>query len=369
MGRRRKAVSSGFVPDTRLALNRSGVWEIRWTEIDAEGRSRSRSLSCQTRDRDVAEKARQAWIVASLQVQQITAGSIRTVRELVEAYMRDKGHGAGSSVDWNLRQVVAALGDRTVAELTTERLSAYREARLGLVASGTVRRELVQLKAVLEWARDAGVIPLDVRPKVTLPPEGSAKTRYLSEREEERVWAAAEALFMDFEKPFRERRIGLFVCLALETAARKEAILGLTWSRVDTSRWVIDFRDPQKVVTKKRRVPVPVSDRLLPVLSRHMLDCATRRGGLDADGGFVMGHPGAVQKAFEAFRARVGVERFTIHDMRRTWASLRLQWGVPIEEVAGVLGDTVAVVEKHYAHFIPGYLRSAVNMRPGQKVA
>ena len=373
MGRRRKAVAPGLVPDTRLAVNRSGVWEIRWVEVDEQGRSRSRSHSCRTKDRAVAEQARQAWIVAGMQVQRVTAGSVRTVRDLVDAYLQDKGFDeVSSSAGRNLRQVVAGLGDLMAAELTTERLAAFRLGRLAAVTSGTVRRELVQLKAVLAWAREAKVLPEDVKPKITLPPEGAAKTRFLSESEEEQVWAAAAARFFDTSKPFRERRIGLFVCLALETAARMEAILGLTWDRVDTTRWVIDFRDPQKAVSNKRRVPVPVSDRLLPVLSRHMLDMAMRPGGLTADGGYVLGHPGKVQKAFEAFRAGlvgVGVASFTIHDMRRTWASLRLQWGVPIEEVAGVLGDTVAVVEKHYAHFIPGYLRSAVNARPAPKGA
>lgn len=307
-----------------------------------------------------------------MQVQQVTAGSVMTLREVVARYLRDKGFDEDtSSAAWNLRQVVAALGDRLVSELTTDRLNEYRDKRLETVASGTVRRELVQLKAVLGWARDAKVVPSDVQPKITLPPDGAAKVRYLSEREEEAVWKAASELFLDSGLPFRERRIGLFVCIALETAARMEAILGLTWDRVDTTRWVIDYRDPQKVVTKKRRVPVPVSDRLLPVLSRAMLDAAMQPGGLMAGGGYVMGHPGKVQKAFDAFRRKVGrsggVGHFTIHDMRRTWASLRLQWGVPIEEVAGVLGDTVAVVEKHYAHFIPGYLRGAVNARPGQR--
>lgn len=306
-----------------------------------------------------------------MQVQRATAGSIRLVSDLVAAYLRDKGFDeVNSSAGRNLRQVVAQMGNLVAAELTTERLAAFRTARLASVTSGTVRRELVQLRAVLAWARDAGLLPEDVRPKITLPPEGAPRTRYLTEAEEEQVWQAACERFFDPAKPFRERRIGLFVCMALETAARMEAILGLRWGRVDAKRWVIDFRDPGKAATNKRRVPVPVSDRLMPVLARHMLDCSMRPGGLDAEGGFVLGHPGQIRKGFEAFRAAVcrerGVKPFTIHDMRRTWASLRLQWGVPIEEVAGVLGDTVAIVEKHYAHFIPGYLRSAVNARPGR---
>lgn len=292
-----------------------------------------------------------------MQVQTINGALLGSVAELADAYLRDKGFGPKSSAAVVLRRIVAVLGGRAVGDLGAGVLNDYRDKRLLTVKPPTVRRELVQLKAALEWGRSSGVVPHDCRPVVSLPPEGSPRTSYMDETQEARMWDAAYSLFMDPEIPFRFRRIGLFVCIALETAARDAAVRGLEWSRADMRRGVLDFRDPGMVVTKKRRVPVPISDRLRPVLERAY---AERKPGEI----YILGHSGAVRTAYENFRDRIGLGWVTIHDLRRTWASLRVQWGVPIYEVAGVLGDTVEVVEKHYACFAPGYLRSAVNMRP-----
>lgn len=40
------------------------------------------------------------------------------------------------------------------------------------------------------------------------------------------------------------------------------------------------------------------------------------------------------------------------------------QAGVDLWEIAGVLGDTLATVEKTYAHHHPDYLRRAINAGP-----
>lgn len=353
-----------WVPDTRLCLNRSGVWEIRWTER-AEGRSFSRTHSCGTKDRSIALAYRQAWLLASGRAQAV-AGAV-TVSELVELYKRDRGVRFGSTQDWSLRHIVAAFGGLAVAAVGSRELIAHRTARLAVVSGPTLRRELGALKSVVAWAEDGGLIPRGVVPKIALPPEGAPQTRYVAEVEEERLWGLASDWFLNSGKPFRERRSALFICLALETAARAGAICGLTWDRVSdggAAGGVIDYRDPLKAVTRKRRVPVPVSSRLGPVLMRARLDAATGRRMIGPGGGLVLGHAGSVRRGFEGFRDKHGFGDITIHDLRRTWASLRVQWGVPIGQVAAVLGDTVEVTEKHYAHFSPDYLRSAVNARP-----
>src|SRR5690606_20748430 len=56
--------------------------------------------------------------------------------------------------------------------------------------------------------------------------------------------------------------------IALETAARKQAILDLTWDRVDFETSTIHFDVPGRVKTKKRRASVPISSALRPVLER-----------------------------------------------------------------------------------------------------
>lgn len=361
------SIGGGGVPEVRLCRAKTGIWELRWSERDdVADRTRSRSQSCRTTDRDEAEGVKAAWVLATIQAQKtqvMVGGGALTVADLMGAYMADRGFVVGSTQDWAVRQIVAGLGAGMVSGLGALVVQKYRVRRAVRVADPTIRRELVCLKAALNWGRINGVVAPDCLPVINLPSDGVARTRYLSEGEEEAVWGAAYDRFMSGALPFRERRAALFVCIALETAARESAIRGLTWDRVDLRVGVIDFRDPNMKVTKKRRVPVPISDRLRPVL-----EMAAGQAGLAVPGNkFVLRDPGAVRKGFEGLRAGVmvggAVDRFSIHDMRRTWASLRVQWGVPLEQVAGVLGDGIEVVQKHYAHFAPGYLRTAVNRR------
>ena len=351
--------------DTRLGRNRSGVWEIQWTEYDAgAGRSRSRSYSCRTRDEVEARAVRQAWVVAGLASgAALSGGQGGTVADLIGAYLRDKGFVRSATQVAALRMVSGSgLGGRVVEEMSDSRvLLEYRLARGRTVAPGTIRRELGALKAAIEWGRRVGMVRGDLRVVIDLPPEGAPRTRYLSEDEAEAVWEFAHKEFMS-GGALRNRRAALFVCIAMETAARAGAIRGLTWGRVDLVSGLIDFRDPTRAVSKKRRVAVPISDKLRGVLEQASWGKgASRVTGTESE--FVLGGSGSVQSGFEGFRSRLGpgVGPLTIHDMRRTWASLRMQWGVPIEQVAAVLGDTVEITARHYAHFSPSFLRGAIN--------
>jgi integrase len=343
--------------ESKLEVNRSGFWEIRWTDVDGESRQRSRTYSCRTRDRAVAEGVKLAWEAAQRAVAPAIAAGSKTVDDVLAAYLA--GHvganGRTGAQQNNLRVVRRELGGVLVANLSESRVDWFRAKRLASGrASGTVRRELGALRAALTWAERKRLVPAGLDIRFDLPPDGAPRSRYLSEIEEAALWDAAAAL-VSGPLPAPQRRIGLFVCLALETAARAGAIRGLTWDRVDFARGMIDYRDPALAATKKRRVPVPMSDRLKPVLEL----AHSRSSGW----GCVLGHSGSVRGPYERLRVREGLPDVNIHDLRRTWATLRVSWGVPMGEVAAILGDSVDVVERHYAMFAPGYLRSAVNMR------
>jgi integrase len=334
----------------RLAVNRSGFWEIRWTDRDDTGRARSRTYSCRTKDRRVAEDVMRGWLTANRVAAPLT-GTI-TVRDGVARYL--KGHvdknGRTGAQDFNLRNVVRELGDVRVADLTEAMVDRFAAARMAAgFKSGTVRRELSALRAALAWCVKKGLVPSGSVVHFDLPPESAPRTRFLDEAEETALWNEAKV------RALRGDRVGLFVCLALETAARSEAIRGLTWDRVDLRRGLIDYNEPGRRLSNKRRAVVPMSQRLEPVLAA----CGQ---GAQADAP-VLGHSGSVRDGFVRLCADVGLAGVTIHDLRRTWASLRVSWGVPLQDVAAILGDSLEITQKHYAHLSPDYLRSAVNTR------
>jgi integrase len=59
------------------------------------------------------------------------------------------------------------------------------------------------------------------------------------------------------------------------------------------------------------------------------------------------------RRPFAEHMKACGLEGFTFHDLRRTFASLLVSSGVSIYKVAKWLGDGVAVVEMRYGHLIP----------------
>jgi len=58
---------------------------------------------------------------------------------------------------------------------------------------------------------------------------------------------------------------------------------------------------------------------------------------------------------------QAGVRRIRIHDMRHTYATVRLSKGDNIVDVANQLGDDVTVVLKVYSHWMPGKKKDVVD--------
>jgi integrase len=136
---------------------------------------------------------------------------------------------------------------------------------------------------------------------------------------------------------------------------------------VDLAQGTIDYRVPGRRVTKKRRVLVPISDRLTPVLEAAWLEAPK-----DMDGratGRVLGSTGCLRRAFWVMCHTLGVPWVTPHVLRHTWASLAAMNGVSLWDIAQVLGDTIATVEANYLHLTPGHLRSAINHKTRSPVA
>lgn len=254
----------------------------------------------------------------------------------------------GETQRWSLKPVRAYLGGLSLAGLTIEKVAAYRGSRAGDgVTPGTVRRELGALRAVLSWASRKALLPEGtVLPHIDLPPQSEAREVWLTEPQAEDLWRAVKGC---------TTRAALFVAIAMETAARARAIETLTWDRVDFHQGFIDFRVPGQRKTKKKAGVVPMSARLQAALAIVNVHLANPKAG------YVLGHSGSTRKGYETLMRGLGLGHIKRHDLRRTWATLAVQRGVSLWDVAGVLGDSVETVTKHYAHHSPEHLRNAVN--------
>ena len=67
------------------------------------------------------------------------------------------------------------------------------------------------------------------------------------------------------------------------------------------------------------------------------------------------------RRVFNKALKKAGVRRIRIHDLRHTYATLRLSKGDNILDVANQLGDDVTTVLKVYAHWLPGKKKDEVD--------
>jgi integrase len=334
---------------TKLELSRTGRWEVRYSEKLPNGTYRSRSISTRQTDRSEAERWQKAFEVELLQAATRAEGAL--FGDLIQAYMqRDKFRRRPGSdkLIYFLKQLDRGIGSLSVKELTEPVLADYIE-RQGW-AQGTARRAISTIRAVQAYAVKARLVKAEDVPYVERPPAAPPRDKWLNEDEEAQLYALALGFSMGRD---RLNRVTLFTCIALDTGQRKNAILNLTWSKVDFESGIIDFR-LGKVAANKRQGIVPISRRLRPLLER-----AYRERESD----FVLFTNREIHAQYDAFVASRGFEGMNPHSLRHTWATLNLRAGSTIWEVAGVLGNSPQLVASTYGHHSPSHLRGVIDRR------
>ena len=178
-----------------------------------------------------------------------------------------------------------------------------------------------------------------------LPKPPAPKERWLTREEAGRLLDSC-----------KEAHLKLFTMLAIHTCSRKSPILELKWQQVNMRGRLIEFNPPGRRQTNKRRVPVPINDTLYAAL-KDALELAQTDYVVEYGGQRVMD----VKKGFAAACVRAGIKDVTPHTLRHTGATWLMQAGEDVAKIAGILGDSIKTVEKHYLKHHPDYLRKTVN--------
>lgn len=344
---------------------KTGVYYIHWTEPGKYGqRGRSKRQSARTTSVDTAKVFFSEWLRHERSAPPL--GEMFTVADLWDVY--DKKHLQVNVLDtdriggvWE-RNLKPHFGALTLSEITDDKVSDFIAKRakgaLGMPAvPGTIRTELSFLIACLNWCSDKKRKPPLIEraavPHIEMPPPSEPRDRWLTSDELQRLTAAAA----EMRQGERLSRTERFLWLALETAARKTAIYTLPWSRVDFETGVIDYNEPGRKRTKKRRSVVPISKTLRPILERAYAE----RG----DDELVMTTPTDIAENLHRVAARAGVPDVTPHVLRHTAATHMARRHVPLWLVAKILGNTLTMTERVYAKHCPEDLRQAVDTISG----
>lgn len=281
----------------------------------------------------------------------VTQPDLKTVAYVFDQYVADR-KAAGIIAAGRIEDAGKALkpffGHMTPNHITKKDCADYTaKRRLEGRKDGTIHTELTYLRASMKFGLDEKM--LTEKPYIMVPQKPDPRDNFLSRIEAQRL---IDAAVMPHAK--------LFIIVALNTAGRMQAILDLTWNRVDLDKRQINLRDPQKDRTAKGRAIVPMNDTLFSALKEAkngaLTDYVIEYGGEKV---------GNVKKAVAAAAKRAGVQ-CTAHDLRRTAAVWMAERGVPMRDIALFLGHTnTTTTERVYAKHHPDYLKDAARALEG----
>jgi integrase len=334
-------------PTVSLAVRKGGHYYVQWWEDGAAKR-----ISCRT---TIAAEARRFLAEFRAGRAVPSCPEAPTIRTIMDGYSKDRLPHVYSpgTITNSAAPIIRLLGDLPSDLLSKVQVAGYvvarREEACGgapskyrkrVISDGTLRRELGCLRTGLAWAVREGWIAS--APHIELPPAPQPRERWLSYDE-------AAALM----RAVKMAHIRVFIGLAIYTAARHEAILELTWDRVDLTRRVIDFGPPRG--RKRRSRHTPISDPLLAILLEAKLGSTCN---------FVVQHGDAaiasISRGFMFTAKRAGLANVTPHVLRHTAVTWMVQAGVPISEVAGYAAMSQGMVERVYGHHSPDHMKKAV---------
>ncbi|MEL6312391.1 MAG: tyrosine-type recombinase/integrase, partial [Pseudomonadota bacterium] len=208
-------------------------------------------------------------------------------------------------------------------------------------SNGSINRELTVLKAALSDARKRG--RLTNPPYIKSLPKPPPRERFLTKAE-----------FRQLIDACTEEHLYRFVMLAAHTLQRPGALFDLRVEQVDLERHRINFLPPELAQTTKRRPVVPITATLAPILCEAIDDSLS---------GYVLEYLGrplrSVKRAFATACRHADLEGVTPYTLRHTGATLLAAEGVPMRQIAGMLGHTVQKTTEIYAKHHPDFLSDA----------
>ena len=317
---------------TRLKL-RGGIWYV-------VVQGNSRGTSTRTGSREQAEQFLAAFI-QQRKKDQLNVAEELTIDQLLDDYLKEHARPNIASIE----QAEIACDylrlhfgrDMLIVEILEDDIATYIHARRTCAlkrtrdprpaGDGTIRRELGTLAAAFNHAVKKRRIAATDVPHIAPPSAPPPKVLWLTPADEARVLDALPQLT---EGEGRLSRIYRFVTLALDTAARKEALETLTWRQVDLAGGIIDLNPPGRTQTKKRRPNVPISTRLRGILMRAHEERTSA---------YVLDHPGSIRRSMETLATKLDMEWVTSHVFRHTWATRAARAGVSMVDIADFMGD------------------------------
>lgn len=284
-------------------------------------------------------------------------GGERTVNVVLDdfmaRYVRERGLRSGDEIEATFRRHVReALGDKPILELRKRDIVELLDRvadQAGPMAADSV---LKLLRKAFNWfaARDDEFRSPIVKGMARIKPADRRRSRILSDNEIRLLFRALEAPDAAFgESGKMPGCFPRFLRALLFSAQRRDEVAGMRWEEIDGDAWII-ARDRYK--TGREHV-VPITPRLgKEIGAKGRGYVFSNRSGKSAFSGF-----SKAKRALDARMARLlvtddpkaeEIERWTLHDLRRTARSLMARAGIPSEIAERVVGHAIKGIEATY---------------------
>lgn len=355
-----------------------------WCVVDGQ---KEVSTGCGIDERQGAEKALAEYLAEKHEPSRTRNQPIDHVliADVCGIYLRDKvpEHDDPAAAASRIEQLLEWWGDKTLADVNGRSCRDYVAWRCThqwksskpevtgnparMVTAAGARRELEHLRAAVNYHQEEGLHREVV--KVTLPPKGASRTRYLTRAEFAKMlliaWRLRENATVGrgkrkgqpvLSKKRPARHIARFLLVGVYTGRRASAICeaafeptpGYGW--IDLKRGLYYRADQHEVETNKRQPTILIPRRLLMHLRRWKR--------LNPKQKFVVEFRGKpvreVNKGFARIAELAGLGPDVVpHTLRHTCATWLSERGASFGDAANFLGMSQKIYEATYRHASP----------------
>lgn len=274
-----------------------------------------------------------------------------TVKHLLDRYFDERLKTKSENTiirDRTLRRhITDYFGNYTLAEVTPETVSNYRQKRYAEgKAIATVNREMTFLRNAYniaikhyKWCSSNPVS------EIKFDRENNLRDRWLTTEEENRLLSHLVGRYRDIVK------------LVLNSGFRQDEVLSLTHQQVDMFRKAIIVKGKGNKVRT-----IPLNQTAINIMKERL---KTRH--INSDLVFPSANGTKIQKttllrAFQKAVKKAGINDFTFHGLRHSFATRLAQAGIDLYAISKLLGHKDISTTQRYAHHCPESLRHSVDV-------
>lgn len=324
----------------------SGLWQatVRMTGYPSQSKTFERKIDAEVWARKVESDIDKGVFQSASEAEKTTLTDLidRFKKEYAPYHYRKRDDNK-EAWRFQIARLDALIGKYSLAAIDQKIVGVYRDARLAgtsqmpAVGDSTVRKEIFMLSKLIKFAQiECGILlprgnPVD---NVRKPSESKGRERRLSKDEFGRLEAEV--------KKSRNKLLYPAFQFAIETAARQNEILTLTWDNVNLGRKYVLM----KITKNGDERAAPLSSRAIEILGALPKPKTGEKSVLV----FPLDRT-CLLSVFRYACQRAKIEDFTWHDLRHEALSrLSESTDFSILELASISGHKTLQMLKKYTH-------------------